>query len=427
AWLDAGGEKELVQHPIEVWLEEHKTDHDTDFVCRAWLEAGGEIEVVRDPIEVWLEEHKTELDAQFVFKAWLDAGGEKEFVQEPIEVWLEEHKTEPEAGFVFKAWLDAGGEKEFVQEPIEVWLEEHKTEPEAGFVFKAWLDAGGEKEFVQEPIEVWLEEHKTEPEAEYVYKAWLDADGEKEFVQEPIEAWLGEHKSDPEADFVYKAWLEAGGEFSFVSSSAILWLHQNYDQLEAVYLTKFLAKQKDIPVETVKDILMWCHNFPNNEDALWRLTQLRKHLLREEVGEEVIITSETVLKPLISIDVPPSKLIRGQITTLFSYLIGAPILRSGSHRNRVDSLLLTWLKNPSSYGRNPKPHFTLQRSGYVRRIIELLDAGKLSTSEDRETIERFLYWVDSWDLDRKSQLYQKIVHLKTNYPAPGLWDIVEIK
>ena len=314
-----------------------------------------------------------------------------------------------------------------VQEPIEAWLEEHKTNTEAQFIYKAWLEAGGEKELVQEPIEAWLEEYKTNTEARFIYKAWLDAGCEKELVQESIEAWLEEHKTNHEADFVYKAWLEAGGEFSFVSSSAILWLHQNYDKLEAVYLTKFLAKQKDIPVETVKDILMWCHQFPNNEDALWRLTQLSKHLLREEAGEKVIITSEAVLKPLISLDILPGKLIRGQITTLFSYLISAPILSSGSYRNRVDSLLLTWLKNPSSYGRNLKPHFIMQRPKYVQRIIELLIAGELSISEDRKNLERFLYWVDSWDSNQKSQLYQTIDFLIKNYPTPGLWDIVEIK
>jgi hypothetical protein len=427
AWLDAGGDKKLIQDSIIVWLEKHKDDLKADFVYKAWLDAGGDKKLVQDHIKAWLEEYKANLEAGFVYKAWLDAGGDKKLIQDHIKAWLEEYKANLEAGFVYKAWLDAGGENKLVRDPITVWLEEHKTDPKADFVYKAWLDAGGEKEIVRDPITIWLEEHKTDPEAHFVYKAWLDAGGDKELVQDPIRAWLEKHKAGSKADFVYKAWLDAGGEFSVVRLSAILWLHHNYDKLEAVYLTKFLAKQRDIPIETVKDILMWCHKFSENEDALWRLTQLRKHLLREELGEELITTSEAVLDSLISRDVHPRTLIRGQINTLFSYLIGASGLRSGQLRNQVDSLLLTWVKNPSSYEKNPKPHFTIQRSEYVHRIIYLLDTGKLTISKDRESLERFLYWVDSWDLSRKSRLYKEIAYLKENYPSPGLWDILKIK
>ena len=95
---------------------------------------------------------------------------------------------------------------------------------------------------------------------------------------------------------------------------------------------------------------MWCHKFTGNDDALWRLTQLGKHLIREELGEELITTSENVLNPRILLDAHPSTLIRGQINTLFSYLIGAQGLKSSQLRNQVDSLLLTWVKNTSSYG-----------------------------------------------------------------------------
>jgi hypothetical protein len=280
---------------------------------------------------------------------------------------------------------------------------------------------------VQEPIKVWLGKHGENIDARFVYKSWLDAGGDKELVQEPIKVWLGKNRDNHEADFVYKAWLDAGGAFSVVSSYAILWLHQNYNKEEAVYLTKFLAKQRDIPIETVKDILMWCQRFPNSDDTLWRFTQLSNHLLKDEVAEDVIITSETILLPLILNETSLTIMRRSQITTLFSYLINAHKLKSGQLRNRVDELFLTWLRNPTSFGDNPKPYPNLQRPSYVQRVVDLLVSGALDVTVDYEPLARFLYWVDSWEPEKKSQLSRKFYFLKQNFPAPSLWDIVKMR
>jgi hypothetical protein len=246
-------------------------------------------------------------------------------------------------------------------------------------------------------------------------------------VDESIKAWLTEHGTDAEADFVYRSWLNAGGAFSVVRSSAILWLHQNYDKEEAVYLTKSLAKQKDIPLETIKEILMWCQRYPNNEDALWRFAQLGSHLLKDEIADEVMITSETIFLPLILHDISLTKMIRSQITTLFSYLINAPKLRSGKLRNRVDTLFLAWFRNPGSFGGDLKPHLNIQRWSYVQRVVDLLVSGALDVTEDHESLVNFLYWVDNWEPKRKSSLSQKFDFLKQNYPALDLWDIVKIR
>jgi hypothetical protein len=425
SWLDAGGEKELVQDHIAAWLGEHDTETSTEFVYKSWLDAGGEKELVQDHIAAWLGEHDTETRAEFVYKSWLDAGGEKELVQDHIAAWLGEHDTETSAEFVYKSWLDAGGEKELVQDHIAAWLGEHGTEADAEFVYRGWLDAKGEKELVQDHVAAWLGEHGTEANASFVYRGWLDAGGEKELVQDHVAAWLGEHGAEPNADFVYKSWLEARGEFSAVKAGAIQWLRLNHDKEEAVFLTKFLARQSDLPIETVKHILMWCRKFPSHEDALWRLTQLSKHLLTQEVAEDVIAASSAVLEPMISGNVPLTPLKQGQINTLFSYLIDAPQLCSGDLRSRVDNLLLAWLRNPNSFRIEPKPHPKIQRVSYFQRIVNLIVSGTIDTTVDRESLERFLQWVANWEPKQKSRLRSNLVFLKQNYPVPGLWDIVD--
>ncbi len=102
-------------------------------------------------------------------------------------------------------------------------------------------------------------------------------------------------------------------------------------------------------------------------------------------------------------------------------------LRSGQLCNRVDMLYLAWLRNPASFGSYSKPHLNLQRLSYVQRVIDLIVSGALDITADYEPIERFLHWVNSWEPERKSQLYRKFDFLKHNYPAPGLWDIVKIR
>jgi hypothetical protein len=459
AWLDAGGEKELVQEHLEAWLKEHATAPEAQFVYKAWLDAKGGIEPVREHLVAWLKEHATALEADFVYKAWLDAKGKKELVQEHLEAWLKEHATAPEAGFVYQAWLDAGGEKELVQEHLEAWLKEHATAPEAGFVYRAWLDAKGGIEPVREHLVAWLKEHATaleaqfvykawldakggiEPvrehlvawlkehatalEADFVYKAWLDAGGEKELVQEHLEAWLKEHATGHEVDFVYKAWLDADGEFAIIRRGAIEWLHENREREEAVYLTKFIAKEKDIPIETVRDILVWCCSFPESEDALWRLTQLGRNLLRDEIGEDIVRTSEVVLQARISVSYPLTPVARGQVNTLFSYLIDADQSAEGNLRVRIDTLFLQWLRNPRSFGRDPVPQINIQRASYFKRVADLIVSGTLDIFVDREPLERFLNWVALWQPQYKSQLKEMLYFLKNSYPAPGLWEILD--
>jgi hypothetical protein len=210
-----------------------------------------------------------------------------------------------------------------------------------------------------------------------------------------------------------------------IRQQALQWLSQNYDKEEAVFLTKELTRQGDIPIETVKNILDWCRIFPGNEDALWRLTRLGRHLLTEEVAEDVIITSEELLNLHLSPDENISVEVSGQIATLLSYLIGAPRMRSELLRSRVDALLLRWLRHSVSYGEDPKPHYNIQRRSYVQRIADLLDSGDLNVVQDRDALERFMRWVNNWESAQKAAVLPTIEFLARRYPAAGLWDIVK--
>jgi hypothetical protein len=342
-------------------------------------------------------------------------------------MWLAKHATDAKANFVYRAWLNAGGDTELVKDCIAAWLAGHVTNAESQFCYRAWLDAGGEIAMIQESLVKWLAKYEALEEATYVYRGWIDAGGDKEIIRESLIAWLEEHGESAESDFIYKAWLEKGGSFAVIRQYAIQWLSRNYEREEAVFLTKYLAKQADIPVETVRDILNWCRKFSTNEDALWRMMQLKKHLLREEVAKEVCVAYETILNQRLSTNIKLTLIDSGLISTLFAYLIDAPAFQEGELRNRVDELLLRWLRHPASFGNDPKPHWNIQRHSYMWHVIELIESGALSVAEDRGALERFMLWVNNWEPEQKSHIRHLINYLKRKYPAQGLWDIVKFE
>ena len=114
------------------WLSAHQDSEDAPFVYKAWLNAGGDTQLVRDPIGSWLAAHKGSEPAGFVYPAWLDAGGDKELVCDAIGSWVAAHKDSVDAPFVYKAWLDAGGDKELVRDAIGSWVAAHKDSEAAG-------------------------------------------------------------------------------------------------------------------------------------------------------------------------------------------------------------------------------------------------------------------------------------------------------
>jgi hypothetical protein len=424
AWLDAGGERALVADAIKEWLVEHRTAADARFVYKAWLDAGGERALVADTIKEWLVEHRTAADPQFVYKAWLDAGGEPVLVADAIKEWLVENRAAAEANFVYKAWLDAGGEQALIADAIKEWLVEHRTAGDADFVYKAWLDAGGEQALIADAIKEWLVEHCTAAEARFVYEAWLDAGGDMGVVKDALGKWLAVHRERADADHVFRSWLEAGGERELVWDAALDWLALHRLEQSAVYVTKFIARQPDLPASTVRHVLEWCRKFSNDEDSLWRLTQLGSNLFVAGIEHDLISTAETVLAEFLPVPIRLGEITREQVTRLFSYLIDSRGMQVGITRQRVDALFVSWLRHPLSFGNSPTPHPNVQRISFPYRVSALISAGTLDLRDDREPLMRFLQWVNAWDIRWKERAFPVLDELQREYPASELWDIV---
>ncbi|MFB3895554.1 MAG: hypothetical protein ACE14V_04550, partial [bacterium] len=240
-----------------------------------------------------------------------------------------------------------------------------------------------------------------------------------------IVAWLVEHQTALEAQFVYNAWLDAKGNRDVVWNALLGWLAIYKTNESAGFITKYVAKQPDIPISTIKDILVWCCTFPRNEDILWRLTQLRKNLLVVEVEEEVLTTSEIILVNLLLPSSELDSITRGQITTLISYLVTLSNKNTSLIRERVDVLFIQWFKHPLSFGTDPLPHLNIQRKDFVLRFQEFVIIGILDINKDRDALRKFMIWLNAWDIKWKQRALPIIKNLKSRYPETELWDLVQ--
>ncbi len=416
AWLDAKGELEVVHEPIKDWLghENNRLIPDARFVYRAWLDAKGELDVVQEPIKDWLGQKNNRLipEAQFVYKAWLDAKGELELVQEPIKDWLghENNRLIPDASFVYKAWLNAKGELEVVQERIKDWLghENNRLIPEAQFVYKAWLDAKGELDVVRKPIKDWLghENNRLIPEAQFVYGGWLDRTKDTVSIEKPLAEWLVLNGTARDSDHIYRAWLQAGGGFALVRKHVLEWLMTHRLEQDAVYLLKYVVKQRVLPDDVTLKILTWCSDFAADPDTIWRLDSLTAHI-SYDLSLEALRTSESVLEPILA-NAYLRDVTRSQVTTVLGNLSRLEPLGSEPASRDFNTLLRRWISHPQSFEASSHhgPHH--QTRQFLARLVAALD-GEARPSD----VSRLMGWVDSWDERTRIECADLIGRLRT--------------
>jgi hypothetical protein len=63
-------------------------------------------------------------------------------------------------------------------------------------------------------------------------------------------------------------------------------------------------------------------------------------------------------------------------------------------------VVLTWLRHPSSYGRDPRPHRWVQRTPYVQRIADIVTAGRADKDAEHGA-HHFLEWISEWEAEQR--------------------------
>ena len=91
-----------IRPSIRAWLGRHAETLAAQFVYKAWLDAAGDKALVEPSIRAWLGRHAETLEAQFVYKAWLEAKGAFSVVRDPVLAWLDCNKGNRDAVYALK-------------------------------------------------------------------------------------------------------------------------------------------------------------------------------------------------------------------------------------------------------------------------------------------------------------------------------------
>lgn len=333
-------------------------------------------------------------------QSWLDGGGETETARPHVAAWLAQHGTSRDAEYLLKSWLDAGGDHDLVRPHVVAWLEQHATLSDAGFLLTAWLGAEGDKDLVRPFVKLWLASHGNDRAASFVLGAWLKAKGNANWLEAHVRAWMSRYGRTLPAVYLCHAWAQSNGNPAFVRQWAIDWLPDHRDAPEAALIAKLLARQPDLPLESVRDLLAWCQAFQGSPAALRALCYLDQHLLRPEVFSEATSACGAIVEALLAQEKLTSSG-RGFLPLLFASIGREPRLRK-----EMQPLFLQWLRHPSTLVPRPRwpenlPEHLLdvaESRSVLLCVTEAVAAGTLDldSEDDRQALLRLFAWIGTW-------------------------------
>ena len=244
-------------------------------------------------------------------------------------------------------------------------------------------------------------------------------------VERYVLAWLDKHGSDKVASFVYEAWLDAGGSFAPVRDLALLWLKQNAKNPDAVFVLKHVCQQRDLPCDTIKDIISWCGNFPDNRDSISRISLVLSRYATKDLQRPLVDCSLLVLER-IKVDRLTDEWIRYQtLATIGTLAWKMRFLRD--IESRLDAIHADIFRRSSVYSSSvTTPDFVLNPT-LVHHVASMLDHKIIDPKTDRQALERFVDWLASWPFDRKPLLRPALKPLERNCPISELWNRVGIE
>jgi hypothetical protein len=261
-----------------------------------------------------------------------------------------------------------------------------------------------------QPIEEWLahENNRLLPEAASFYRSWLDITGNTAWVEKPLAEWLAANRSAEDIDGVFRAWLRAGGRFRLIRKEVFEWVRTHTLGRNAVYVLKYVAKQRVLPDDVTLKVLNWCADFADDPDAIWRLTFLSAHI-SADLFLEAVRASPAVLDPLFA-NPNLDGLTRSHVTTVLGNLAKLEHLASHPASPEVDALLCRWMNHPQSFEASPRHAPYHQTRQFLARLLAAAES-EASTPDLWPLID----WVTSWDERSRLEckdLIKRVRHLR---------------
>jgi hypothetical protein len=414
---------------VEVWLSANAARSlKTSFVVRAWLDAGGQRELIDRYVLAWIEAFGATEAAQFVYRAWLEAGGQRDLIDRYVLAWIEAFGATEAARFVYRAWLEAGGQQDLIDRHVLAWIEAFGATEAAQFVYKAWLEAGGQRDLIERHVLTWIEAFGATEAAQFVYKAWLDAGGQRDLIDNHVLTWVEAHGTVETAKYVYDAWLAAGGDFAKISRSCLAWFSEHAATIEAGFVLKYIARQKALPTNILHAAIRWCALFPKTDEAVWRaMSLLRTYRWSDEALAIVraflaclrFLNLNRLSRKPQGVDEDGSLLSHLVLNTL-ALSIGVLGL-DAADRDELGIAHAKLLADSTIYEAAHTAGEANAHPELIHHVSGLIERGLIDLNRDRVGLVRFADWMRAWPEDAYEDLELAISRLRRVAPS-DLWD-----
>jgi hypothetical protein len=154
------------------------------------------------------------------------------------------------------------------------------------------------------------------------------------------------------------------------------------------FLSKVLAKQRDLPDGAVLDILAWCRCYADDPDSLWRLSQLGKNIARAAVGAEACDVAALVLARWLDPKSTPEPEVANNVAHVLAALM---FIRALAVRERADQMFVQWLRHPHGFDASNWCRYGLPWR-LISKAAELIEREVIDVVGDSSALDRFVLW-----------------------------------
>ena len=242
AWLDRGGDTEVVQGVLEWFLEKNPGVPNSRGLIFSWLKAGGKFQVVDQACQR-LVQHQTSRQGSYIIEDWWKITRDINSTAALIQLYLKHHNDVVSSAFMLKNWLLWSKDPEPSQSYVVQYLQNNYHLPEAQILLQAWLKVDGKIEPIEQVTLQSLENQPLHKDVHYLIREWLKQGRGPHKIKDKVKQYLSTFAPDANYRRVLEAWLEAGGEHEFIATSVQLYLKQNSGSIDLSFLIDVWLKK----------------------------------------------------------------------------------------------------------------------------------------------------------------------------------------
>jgi hypothetical protein len=167
-----------------------------------------------------------------------------------------------------------------------------------------------------------------------------------------------------------------------------------------------------------RETLTNCSNNAADPESLPRLNTILQLVRDPRLSTNIVAASKAVIEH-VAADASPTPATHAHMMVLVTLL-----LDEDRERDAIDPLIALWMRHPQSFGPAHATPPEYQREALVQRVGDLLGWGTLSLQTDRDALQRFAQWVNTWTPKNKIRARRSLDAVRRNFQASDVWNMV---